>query len=61
MTIRTTHIAVWAIAFALVGSFLAARPTQAATQGSVIINEFLTKPSVGQEWYEIFNTTTSPI
>ncbi|MFA6348311.1 MAG: lamin tail domain-containing protein, partial [Candidatus Paceibacterota bacterium] len=33
----------------------------AATPGQVVINEFMINPSVGQEWYEVLNTTTSPI
>lgn len=33
----------------------------AATPGQVVINEFMINPSTGQEWYEVLNTTTSPI
>ncbi|MCK9578623.1 Ig-like domain-containing protein, partial [bacterium] len=38
-----------------------AQLVSAATPGQVVINEFITNPSTGQEWYELINTTTSPI
>ena len=33
----------------------------AVNPGAVVLNEFYTNPSSGQEWYEILNTTSSPI
>ncbi|MFA6252080.1 MAG: lamin tail domain-containing protein [Candidatus Paceibacterota bacterium] len=38
-----------------------AQLVSAATPGQVVINEFVANPSTGQEWYELINTTVSPI
>ncbi|MDD4409627.1 MAG: lamin tail domain-containing protein, partial [Candidatus Pacebacteria bacterium] len=42
-------------------AFWAQAVSAAINPGDILINEFYTNPSSGQEWYEILNTTTSPI
>jgi len=48
-------------AILMVGSFLVTKPTHAASAGDVLISEFVSAPTSGQEWYELQNTTTTAI